>query len=88
LNRMEYTVRAHANPRSTEDRLLTVSRGFQSMKRTAHNRLIEGKPSKAVISHLQNRYMVENWRWCQWALLDAQTGIASQTMKRRGLMGE
>jgi predicted transposase len=78
LDKTEFTIRARVNPGSLEDQLVTVSRGFQSMKRTAHNRLTENKPSKTVISHLQHKYTVGNWRWCQWALLDAQAGISSQ----------
>jgi hypothetical protein len=75
---MEYTLRGQTKPQGNEDRLSTVSTVFQSMKRTSHNRLTENKPSKAIISQLQHRYMVDNWRWCQWALLDAQAGISSQ----------
>ena len=78
MDKMDYTVRAGIEPGSNEDHLNTVSRGFQSMKRTAHNRLSENKPSKTVIGQLQHRFMVGNWRWCQWALLDAQAGINSQ----------
>jgi hypothetical protein len=75
---MEYTVRAAVNPGSHEPQLAAASRVFQSMKRTAHNRLTENQPTKTVISQLQHRYMVGNWRWCQWALQDAQAGIDSQ----------
>jgi hypothetical protein len=75
---LEYTIRGQLKPQGNEDRLSTVSRVFQSMRRTAHDRLTENKPSKMVIGQLQHRFMVGNWRWCQWALLDAQAGIRSQ----------
>lgn len=72
---MQYTIRGTAG---TEDRLNQPCRTFQSMTRTAYNRLQENRPSEPVVRQLQERYMVENWRWCQWAIVDAQAMTESQ----------
>jgi predicted transposase len=48
------------------------------MVRTAYNRLLEGKRSNEIVRLLQTRYGVENWRWCQWAIAQAQAVIKSQ----------
>jgi hypothetical protein len=48
------------------------------MVRTAYNRLLEGKRAVEIVRLLQARYGTENWRWCQWAIAQAQGIIRSQ----------
>jgi len=48
------------------------------MIRTAYNRLLEGKRTNEIVRLLQARYGIENWRWCQWAITQAQGTIRSQ----------
>ncbi|MDI6884386.1 MAG: hypothetical protein QMD00_04595, partial [Hadesarchaea archaeon] len=43
-----------------------------------YNRLLEGKRTNGIVHLLQARYGVENWRWCQWAIAQAQGIIQSQ----------
>jgi predicted transposase len=79
---LQYTVRALVDPQGSEVRLGVISRTFSSMVRTAYNRLLEGKRTNEIVRLLQARYGVENWRWCQWAIAQAQGVIRSQ----RGLL--
>ena len=75
---MQYTVRALIKPRGEETKLDSICRSFSSMVRTAYNRLLEGKRSNEIVHLLQTRYAVDNWRWCQWAIVQAQGIIQSQ----------
>jgi len=75
---MQYTVRALVEPLGSGARLDLICRTFSSMVRTAYNRLLEGKRSNEIVRLLQTRYGVENWRWCQWAIAQAQAVIKSQ----------
>lgn len=75
---MQYTARALIDSRGNEVRLDSICRTFSSMVRTAYNRLLEGKRTNEIIRLLQARYGVENWRWCQWAITQAQAVIRSQ----------
>jgi len=75
---MQYTVRALVEPLKNGARLDAICRTFSSMVRTAYNRLLEGKRKTEIVRLLQARYSVENWRWCQWAIVQAQAVIKSQ----------
>jgi len=75
---MQYTVRALIEPYGNESKLDAACHTFSSMVRTAYNRLLEGKRSKEIVRLLQARYSIENWRWCQWAIVQAQAVIKSQ----------
>ena len=75
---MQYTVRALVNPRGNKARVGSICRTFSSMVRTAYNRLLEGKRTNEIVRLLQARYGVENWRWCQWTITQAQAVIRSQ----------
>jgi len=75
---VQYTIRALVDPRGNETRLGSTCRTFSSMVRTAYNRLLEGKRVNETVRLLQTRYGVENWRWCQWAITQAQGVIQSQ----------
>ncbi len=75
---MQYTARALIDPRGNEARLNSICRTFSSMVRTAYNHLLEGKRTNEVVRLLQSRYDFENWRWCQWAIKQAQAMIKSQ----------
>lgn len=61
-----------------EVRLKAICRTFSSMVRTSYKRLLEGKRMNEIVRLLQSRYGVENWRWCQWAIAQAQAIIRSQ----------
>ena len=75
---MQYTVRALVEPQGNGAGLNLICRTFSSMVRTAYNRLLEGKHSNEIVRLLQTRYGVQNWRWCQWAIVQAQAIIRSQ----------
>ncbi|MDI6883705.1 MAG: hypothetical protein QMD00_00970 [Hadesarchaea archaeon] len=75
---MQYTIRALVNPQSNEVRLDGICRTFPSMVRTAYNRLLERKRTNEIVRLLQTRYGIENWRWCQWVIMQAQGIIRSQ----------
>lgn len=75
---MHYTVRALIAPLGNEAMLDSICRTFSSMVRTAYNRLLEGKRSNDIVRFLQTRYGTKNWRWCQWAIRQAQATIESQ----------
>jgi len=75
---MQYTVRALIDPKGNEVKLDAIYRIFSSMVRMAYNRLLEGKRPNEVVRLLQNRYSVSNWRWCQWAITQAQSVVRSQ----------
>jgi predicted transposase len=75
---MQYTVRALVEPLGGEARLDSICRTFSSMVRTAYNRLLDGKRTNEIVRLLQARYGVKNWRWCQWAIVQAQAVIKSQ----------
>ena len=75
---MQYTVRALVELGGKEAKLSTICRTFSSMVRAAYNRLLGGKRANEIVRLLQARYGVENWRWCQWAIAQAQTVISSQ----------
>jgi predicted transposase len=75
---MQYTLRALIKPLGNAERLDAVCRTFSSMIRSAYNRLLEGKRSGEIVRLLQKRYGIENWRWCQWAIAQAQSTIQSQ----------
>ena len=75
---MQYTVRTLIDLRGNEARLDAICRTFSSMVRTVYNRLLEGKKENEIVRLLQARYGVENWRWCQWAIRQAQSVIQSQ----------
>ena len=75
---MQYTVRALVEPRDNEARLDAICRTFSSMVRTAYNLLLEEKRTNEIVRLIQTRYGIENWRWCQWAIAQAQAIIKSQ----------
>lgn len=75
---MQYTARVLVEPRGNEARLGAICRTFSSMVRTAYNRLLEGKRANEILRLLQARYSVENWRWRQWAVVQARATIKSQ----------
>ncbi|MFQ6130295.1 MAG: hypothetical protein ACE5OT_05805 [Candidatus Hadarchaeaceae archaeon] len=75
---LQYTVRALVDPRDNTQRLDAICRIFSSMVRTAYNRLLENKMTNETVRLLQTRYGIENWRWCQWAIKQAQAVIKSQ----------
>ena len=75
---MQYTIRALVEPQGGEAKLDAICRTFSSMVRTAYDRLLERKRSNEIVRLLQARYGVENWRWCQWAIVQAQSVIRSQ----------
>jgi hypothetical protein len=75
---MQYTLRASASPEENEAKLDTASRTFQSMTRTAYNRQQENMKPTLILRQLQERYGVENWRWHQWALIEAEAMAESQ----------
>jgi len=75
---LQYTVRALVEPLGNEAGLDTICRTFSSMVRTAYNRLLDGRQTNEIVRLLQTRYGVENWRWCQWAIVQAQGIIQSQ----------
>jgi len=74
---MKFTVRALVEPLGNEVRLDLICRTFSSMVRTTYNQLRQGRRTDEIVKLLQTRY-VENWRWCQWAILQAQATISSQ----------
>ncbi len=75
---LQYAVRALINPSGNEASLNTICRTFSSMVRTTYNRLIKGKKTGEIVRLLQARHGIENWRWCQWAIKQAQSVIQSQ----------
>lgn len=75
---LQYTVRALIDPLGEEAKLDVICRVFSSMVRTAYNRLLEEKRTNEIVRLLQTRYGIENWRWCQWAIVQAQAIIKSQ----------
>jgi len=75
---MKFTIRALVEPLGNEARLDLISRTFSSMVRTAYNQLRKDRQTDEVVKLLQTRYGIENWRWCQWAILQAQATINSQ----------
>jgi len=75
---MKFTVRTLIEPLGNEARLDLVCRTFSSMVRTTYNQILEGKQTNKIVNILKTRYGIENWRWCQWAILQAQTTINSQ----------
>ena len=75
---MQYTVRASIETICNNARLDGICRTFSSMVRAAYNRLLEGKRTNEIVRLLQMQYGIENWRWCQWAIAQAQAIIKSQ----------
>lgn len=75
---MQYTVRALIEPLGKEAKLDGICRVFSSMVRSAYNCLLESKKTGEIVRLLQARYGVNNWRWCEWAIREAQAVIKSQ----------
>ena len=76
---MQYTVRVYLKPSEHGVRMLdSICRTYSSMVRTAYNRLLEGKRMHNIVRLLQVRYGIENWRWCEWSIRQAQGVINSQ----------
>lgn len=62
---------------SVQIALIGLMRLFQSARRFAHNRLIEGMDRKELVPLLQQKF-IPNARYCQWAVGKVEEGIASQ----------
>jgi len=73
---VQYTIRARVKSEN-EAKLEPICHTFSSMVRTAYNQLLN-KRMKDVVNLLQTRYGIENWRWCQWAIVQAQATIDAQ----------
>lgn len=76
---MQYTIRGkilNLNP-NQQGELTLLMRKFQSARRFAHNRLLEGENKKELVPLLQQMF-IPNARYCQWAVNKAEEGIASQ----------
>jgi hypothetical protein len=74
---MKFTVRALVEPLGNEAKLNLICRTFSSMVRTAYNQLL-GKRADDVVNLLQTHYGIGNWRWRQWAIVQAQATIDAQ----------
>jgi predicted transposase len=61
-----------------DERLGEICRVFQSMNRTAYNRLIEGKTQREVERILLERFAVSNLLWRRNAIIQARGTIRSQ----------
>lgn len=76
---MQYTIRGQLVDLKAQAQaeLIGLMRLFQSAKRFAHNRLLEGMGKRELIPLLQQTF-IPNARYCQWAANKAEEGIASQ----------
>ena len=76
---MQYTIRGQLLNLKAQAQieLIDLMRLFQSAKRFAHNRLVEGMSRKELVPLLQQMF-IPNARYCQWAANKAEEGIASQ----------
>lgn len=76
---MWYTIPGEIlNPTPDEQaELIHLMRKFQSARRFAHNRLLEGMDKRELVPTLQ-RMFIPNARYCQWAVLKAEKDISSR----------
>ena len=76
---MQYTIRGQLLNLKAQAQieLIDLMRLFQSAKRFAYNRLVEGMSRKELVPLLQQMF-IPNARYCQWAANKAEEGIASQ----------
>ena len=76
---MQYTIQGEIlNPTPDEQaELVALMRKFQSARRFAHNRLLEGMDKGELVPVLQ-RMFIPNARYCRWAVLKAEKDISSR----------